>query len=330
MYNLHSLHRTYESELLGKPNVVGVAIGKKISNGITTEEDAIAVFVSEKKDLNTLSLSDRVPRNLQFGALAAPTDVVEIGEVIAFYDSKGKHRPPFPGISSGHFAITAGTLGCIAYDDCGAPVLVSNNHVYADVNKGEPGDQIYQPGVADGGSGKNTIATLLDFEPINLESNCNIASLLSVFLNLTATLLGSRTRMAAAQPADPNYIDAAIAKPNITVRPEIPNIGIPSSPMTATVGLDVHKSGRTTQYTEGAITYINGTIRVSYGNDGTAIFKKQIIAEGKNEKKFSAPGDSGSLILSGTHPVALLFAGSDSHTIGSPIQFVIDRFNITF
>ena len=46
---------------------------------------------------------------------------------------------------------------------------------------------------------------------------------------------------------------------------------------------------------------------------------------------FSAPGDSGSLIVTqgGNQPVALLFAGGDGLTIGTPIDLVLQRFGVT-
>ena len=47
--------------------------------------------------------------------------------------------------------------------------------------------------------------------------------------------------------------------------------------------------------------------------------------------RLSAPGDSGSLILSadGLHPTALLYAGSSTETVGNPIQDVIKAFTAT-
>ncbi|MGH3372784.1 MAG: fibronectin type III domain-containing protein, partial [Nocardioidaceae bacterium] len=46
---------------------------------------------------------------------------------------------------------------------------------------------------------------------------------------------------------------------------------------------------------------------------------------------FSAGGDSGSLIVTqgGNEPVALLFAGGDGRTIGTPIDTVLQRFGVT-
>ena len=104
----------------------------------------------------------------------------------------------------------------------------------------------------------------------------------------------------------------------------------------ATVTLE--KSGRTTSKTTGKIGSINVTVTVSgYGPCGmgrnTAVFVKQFLI---NSKTFSAPGDSGSLIVTqpspGTKPkpVGLLFAGSPSTTVGNPINSVLTALGIKF
>ena len=57
---------------------------------------------------------------------------------------------------------------------------------------------------------------------------------------------------------------------------------------------------------------------------GVARFVGQVVVGGS----FSDSGDSGSLIMTevGNHPVALLFAGSSSTTIGNPIDQVLAKF----
>ncbi|MHC4440599.1 MAG: fibronectin type III domain-containing protein, partial [Planctomycetota bacterium] len=67
-------------------------------------------------------------------------------------DRKGWCSRPVPiGVSTGHFAITAGTIGCRLTDGENIYAL-SNNHVYADENNGIPGlDNVLQPGPYDGG-----------------------------------------------------------------------------------------------------------------------------------------------------------------------------------
>jgi hypothetical protein len=71
------------------------------------------------------------------------------------------------------------------------------------------------------------------------------------------------------------------------------------------------------------VTAINATVLIRYDN-GTARFIHQVVVGGP----FSDSGDSGSLIMTvgGNHPVALLFAGSSSSTIGNPIDKVLASF----
>ena len=67
-----------------------------------------------------------------------------------------------------------GTLGyfCTSKDPADPKnqvYLLSNNHVLADVNNGAPGDEVLQPGPADGGTiPKDTVANLTRFQPIAL------------------------------------------------------------------------------------------------------------------------------------------------------------------
>jgi hypothetical protein len=59
------------------------------------------------------------------------------------------------------------------------------------------------------------------------------------------------------------------------------------------------------------------------GKKYTLTYTNQVVI---NSSTFSAGGDSGSLILTNTscaHPVALLFAGSSTDTIGNPISQVV-------
>jgi hypothetical protein len=87
----------------------------------------------------------------------------------------------------------------------------------------------------------------------------------------------------------------------------------------------VKKYGRTTGLTEGTVTAINATVVIRY-DKGRARFINQIVVQGSGS--FSEGGDSGSLIVTSDQnkPVALLFAGSSSTTIGNPIQNVLNAF----
>jgi len=129
--------------------------------------------------------------------------------------------------------------------------------------------------------------------------------------------------------------DAAIANALIgdyhTISSRILEIGdLCPTPLRARVGLTVCKSGRTTGLTCAFCTATGAAVRVSYG-DFTALFEDQDVFTA-TEDTFSAPGDSGSLIVDrDSHcPVSLLFAGSSEMTIGNPIQHVVDHFGLSF
>lgn len=78
-----------------------------------------------------------------------------------------------PRLLGGHHAITAGSLGVLARcRRTSARMLLSNNHVLADTNKGSAGDAILQPGPADGGT--RLVARLRRFEPIHFDGRPNV------------------------------------------------------------------------------------------------------------------------------------------------------------
>jgi len=208
-------------------------------------------------------------------------------------------RPVPIGVSTGHPNITAGTIGCRVTDGTNVYAL-SNNHVYADENKADIGDNVLQPGTYDGGvDPDDAIGTLADFVTIDF---------------------GPRSR---------NTVDAAIAVSTVDLlgnATPFGGYGTPSSTtVAADVGLSVQKYGRTTGLTEGAITGINATVRVRY-DSGQARFLGQIVI---GPGGFSDGGDSGSLIVTqeGNNPVGLLFAGSSSVTIANPIDAVLAAFS---
>jgi hypothetical protein len=112
----------------------------------------------------------------------------------------------------------------------------------------------------------------------------------------------------------------------------IEDIGVPSSTVVnPSVGLGVAKSGRTTGFTTGTIASINTSVSVQYtkdcggGKKFVVSYTNQVVI---NSTTFSAGGDSGSLIVTNNashNPVALLFAGSSSTTIGNPVGEVLTK-----
>ncbi len=147
--------------------------------------------------------------------------------------------------------------------------------------------------------------------------------------------MATLAKWASPKPDKQNLIDAAVADALMdnlhTISPKILGIGqIGAKPITATLGLAVTKSGRTTGVTAATCIATGAAVRVSYG-DFTAAFVDQDIYENKSTP-FSAAGDSGSLIVDQAEhrPCSLLFAGSAQITVGNPIRHVVDAFNLVF
>lgn len=205
------------------------------------------------------------------------------------------------GVSVGHYQITAGTLGCLV-ELAQKPHILSNNHVLANTNNCSIGDYIMLPGPADGTTRNPSqqIGKLADFEAIDFNGT--------------------------------NQIDATVASINVpgSIRPDILSLGSPStSPVSPHIGLQVAKRGRTTGLSFGHVVDLGFNGYVNLGT-GKAWFEDQL-GIGTQNGGFSAPGDSGSLVLEslGMHPVGLLFAGDDVKTLANPIEFVLNRFSAT-
>ena len=315
----------YVYDLLCRRNVVGVGLGYKISQGVSTGELGLVVSVTHKVDPSALAAGDLVPRALD----GVKTDVVETGVLRAFQGPRDRWRPVIPpGVTVGHYHITAGTFGCLVRRG-EEHFILSNNHVLCDCNRGQEGDAILQPGPADGGTSDDRVATLAGYVPLDFGTappECPIAEWSAKLLNYVAGAFGSHHRLQAMKQTEGvNRVDAALARPLSPdlVSNEILYIGVPAGVGTATLETEVQKTGRTTGHTQGTITQIDATLRIDY-NGPTALFTGQLVAG-----PMSQPGDSGSVVLDmDRRVVGLLFAGSDAATIINPIGEVLSALNV--
>src|SRR5713101_651834 len=206
-----------------------------------------------------------------------------------------------------------GTLGSLVQRN-GAFYILSNNHVLARSDSAAIGDNIIQPGLPD--------------------SNCNPNS---------ATVVAHLSQFVRLETAGTN-VDAAIAQINLgavdtngtifslgsTATGNVPDPGPPHAGpgVAANVAMTVAKSGRTTGLTCSSVGAIAISTKVQYqtgcgtGTTFSVTYQNQISVSGGT---FSAQGDSGSLIVSqgSADPVALLYGGSDTDSVGSPIQDVL-------
>jgi hypothetical protein len=198
-----------------------------------------------------------------------------------------------------------GTLGSLVLRD-GVLSILSNNHILARAGSAAVGEDTLQPGLIDTG--------------------CNGAT-----SNIVGDFVGDLVPLGTAN------VDAAIstARANVDSTGAIIDVGVPcNTTQAATVGLAVTKSGRTTGQTTGTIQSINTSVSIQYqkgcnsGKKFTIGYTNQVVAVA-GSGSFSGGGDSGSLIVSndGTpNPVALLFAGNSTQTIGNPIGAVVSAF----
>jgi hypothetical protein len=324
---IRGILNTHREQLLKRQNVVATGIGYKQTGGSKTSTLSIVCSVKKKVAAAQLSAQDLLPTAVE----GLPTDVVETGVIRALQAPTGRFRPAPGGVSVGHVAITAGTLGCWVTQN-GQKVILSNNHVLANSNAAEIGDAILQPGPFDGGvSPQDQIARLTQFVPISFEgepSQCSFANTVITILNLGCRLIDSNTRYQVTKvQATDNLVDAAIAAPlnAADVKDEILNIGPIQGSARGELGMAIKKSGRTTGLTTGEIQQIEVTATVQYGGGRTARFTDQLLAGA-----MSQGGDSGSAVLDDQNRlVGLLFAGSDTTTIINRIENVFSALGVS-
>lgn len=261
-------------------------------------------------------MTKTVSRRLAFGAmvvvflalaLANPFGVRFLQTLSAWADSIAGHQTASTqfGVSGGNINdistiyCCSGTLGSLVTDGTKKYIL-SNSHVLARSGAGSVGDDISQPGLIDNGCRvPPVVADLTAWAALGSNVDAAIAELRTGAMDATGSILGIGT------------ISNIVRAPS--------------------VGLNVLKSGRTTGVTNGAIGSINTNVSVQYqqrcgiGKKFVVSYTNQVVI---NSSTFSAGGDSGSLIVtndSSKNPVALLYAGSSSTTIGNPVGEVLTK-----
>lgn len=294
-----------KKKLLEYPFVTAVGHAQRRVDGAETGEKALVAFVTEKKDVSELEEKDVLPDRIE----GVKIDVQEVGELgiepvqpekvqdTGEINTTSKHRPAPQGVSIGHPDITAGTPGFVAWEkveEHGVTYAVprgnTNNHVAANENQAEIGDNILQPGPYDGGNNDDDgrIGELKGFTEIKDEGN----------------------------KVDHAWYSIDGRKMNSF----IPGIGVPTETVEVEKGDTVKKFGRTTGLKRGKVLSTDARVRVRY-DSGIKEFEDQVITE-----SISAGGDSGSAVVDERGRLAgLLFAGSSSITVVNKIKHVLDE-----
>jgi hypothetical protein len=185
------------------------------------------------------------------------------------------------GISiSDEFHYDYGTLGGLVIDRAtGKPMILSNWHVLVSEWYAQPGQRIYQPGRANGGTSSQTVATLArDAMSVNLDAA--VAFLTHSGRDWANTQLGLGAVKGVGKPA---------------------------------LGMEVVKSGCGSGVTYGRITGLFGTQRITYVGLERMIRNTVTIDQRQAGEEVSRGGDSGSFWLDAStrQAVGLHFAGSD-------------------
>jgi len=217
-----------------------------------------------------------------------------------------------------------GTLGSLVSRG-GRQYILSNTHVLARSDAAAIGEGIVQPGLIDSNcdSTQTTgVANLTQFA--NLETESHSASSANVDAAIAQVSAGK-----VDSSGNILYLGATADANGVPV-PGAPNAG---TGVAATLNMAVAKSGRSTGLTCSTVlaTNVDASIQYTKNCDGsgtpfTVTYNNQVDVAGGD---FSAEGDSGSLIVSQTtaDPVALLYGGSDTDTVGNPVPPVLSFFS---
>ena len=245
----------------------------------------------------------------------AQTGVVELGT------TGGNAHDSITG--SKNITCCGGTLGSLVTRG-GVQYVLSNNHILARTDAAIIGDDIVQPGLIDTATcttaETTTVANLSEF--FNLQKG--------PLPNIDAAL--AKVIPGKIDPADKIvYLGASVDGSGVPVA-DAPQGGSGLPTASIAVNRAVAKSGRSTGLTCSTVAATNFATSVDYapncdgtGTKFTVNYNNQIDILGGD---FSAEGDSGALIVTqdSATPVALLYAGSDTDSVGNPIADVLNYF----
>jgi hypothetical protein len=216
-----------------------------------------------------------------------------------------------------------GTLGSLVIRG-GVQYIVSDNHILARSDGATVGDAIIQPGLIDTATcttaGTTTVANLSQFSNLQASPSQNVDAAIAQVIAGKVDPAGKIIYLGGS--VDANGVPVAGAPQGGT--------GVPASGVA--VGRPVAKSGRSTGLTCSTIEATNISTSVDYtvncdgtGTKFTVNYSNQIGVIGGD---FSGEGDSGSLIVTQdtASPLALLYAGSDTDTVGNPVADVLNFF----
>jgi len=270
-------------------NVVGVGIGEKISDGRQTGMLAVKFLVRLKYAPSQMDAKHALPREID----GLPTDVEEVGTFQHFPATAAKRKPT--GMPNPRTKIRPAQPGSsIGFQDpAGAFVMAGT---FGAVVKDKSGTYVLSNNHVLADENRLPIGSPI-FQPGLLDGG-----------NAATDQIATLTRFITLETTKPNSVDCAIAKAISAgiLSTEVLHIGAPAGVATAAIDMSVHKFGRTTGYTVGRVTSIDTDVTVKY-DIGNITFAER----------------------STNQAVALLFAGSATHTIANHFDAVLKALAVT-
>lgn len=241
MEDLKQFVRTQGADYLKDDNITSVGIGYKQKDGKSTKELAIQFTVGVKAVPELLgSLGTReIPPSFNIDGVDVPTDVIQrdfkpdaklVAEP-APNSRKTRIDPIVPGVSVANKRVSAGTIGCIVFDQHnGTPYILSNWHVLHGPG-GAIGDDVVQPGPHDDNRVNMNRVGKLVRSHLGAAGDCAVATIETRSFLQDILELGVKVE----QIGEPELDDKVV------------------------------KSGRTTNVTHGIVTRVNVIASINYG-----------------------------------------------------------------
>lgn len=292
-------------------------LGAKFSRGVTAVGLAFGIGRTRRDHDYQVAIRVHKGRERSLASLLESLSAAERSQLDVV--TKVELNPEYrlrAGTSIGHGRITAGTLGGFVTDSTGALYILSNNHVLANRDAADRGDDIWQPGPSDAQlAQRQVVARLSRWLKLDTASsdNCDaaIAAVDTAFIDNIVPLL--YTNIGAINPSpidDPGSVQKVI------------------------------KLGRTTGKTTGMLAAFE--IDGLQQDCGTRAkprvigFRRQIeIRHWHRSRAFTQPGDSGAFVLDADtlRPLALHHSGAVGgdgikRSYGHPMADVLQRLRV--
>lgn len=286
---------------LSAPEIQGMGIGERVSNGQRQKQMVLKVYVDRKRPSDQVSHLIPAKQMVPGTDWELEIDVEEVGKLHLEAAFTGHQRPVRPGWGVSHESGSMGTIGCLVRlnGDATGVYLLSCAHVLAKAGQATIGDKVVQPAQEiDGSFGDRTVATLTKSIPLNIGGT-------------------SVADAAIAKVTDGLDVDASI---QMSFRPprgivRHANLKI-SSPM--------FKVGAQSGETNGAIRDRHFTFKVNYPGVGDTTFTNLVMCQ-----NFTVAGDSGAAVLNSSGRIAgIHVAGSDSVSVFCPIEPILKELEI--